>query len=70
MKPQPASVPDLERIAEFNRTGAPFPDAATLHELIEARVQQHPARTAIICDHDRTWEAESLTYAEFNAKAN
>ncbi len=70
MEPLVAPEPDLEKIAEFNRTDAAFPDHATLQELIEARVAQHPGRVAVICDHDQTWGTGSLTYSEVNAKAN
>jgi len=61
---------DLEKIAEFNRTDALFPDQATLQQLIEARVREHPERVAVFCDHDRTWGTASLTCEEMNAKAN
>jgi hypothetical protein len=46
-----ASQADLEKIAEFNRTEAPFPDHATLQELIEAQFVECASATAVICDH-------------------
>jgi D-alanine--poly(phosphoribitol) ligase subunit 1 len=61
---------DLARIAEFNRTEAPFPDKVTLQELIEAQVEKHLLATAVICDHDTTFGASSLTYAQLNEKVN
>jgi len=61
---------DLARIAQFNRTQAPFPDDVTLQELIEARVDQHSLETAVICDHDHVFGAQSLTYAQLNDKVN
>lgn len=54
----------LARIAEFNRTDTPFRDQVTLHELIAAQCALHPERTAVICDHDPTLGAPSLSYAE------
>jgi D-alanine--poly(phosphoribitol) ligase subunit 1 len=65
-----ATPAELAQIAEFNRTEAEFPDAATLNELIEAQFEQHPSRTAVLCDHDKTFGTASLTNAEINAKAN
>jgi amino acid adenylation domain-containing protein len=65
-----ASPADLDRIAAFNRTDAPFPDHATLQELIEAQGAQTPDTTAVICDHDKTFGVTSLTCAELNRKAN
>ena len=61
---------DLARIAQFNRTQAPFPDDVTLQELIEARVDRHSLETAVICDHDNVFGAQSLTYAQLNDKVN
>src|SRR5467141_3223444 len=61
---------DLARIAQFNRTQAPFPDDVTLQELIEARVDQHSLETAVICDHDHVFGAQPLTYAQLNDKVN
>lgn len=61
---------DLRRIAQFNDTRAAFPEDATLGELIEAQVSIHPDRTAVICSHDSSFGAPSLTYAQLNEKAN
>ena len=61
---------DLERIAEFNRTEAPFPDHAILQELIEAQFVECASAAAVICDHDKVFGVSSLTYAELNEKAN
>src|SRR5690349_2174846 len=61
---------NLAQIAAFNATDRPFPDNVTLHALIEARVQLHPERTAIICDHDKFWGVTSLTYGQLNERAN
>jgi non-ribosomal peptide synthetase component F len=61
---------DLARIAQFNRTDAPFPDDVTLHELLEAAALRHRSRTAVVCEHDRAFGASSLTYAELNDKVN
>ena len=65
-----ASAADLARIAEFNRTAFPFPEQATLPQLIEAQAARHGAATAALCDHDASFGKSSLTYAELNAKAN
>jgi surfactin family lipopeptide synthetase A len=61
---------DQERIAAFNRTSREFPDHTTLHELIEARVLQHPLQPAVLCDHDRYWGTSALNYAQLNERAN
>jgi surfactin family lipopeptide synthetase A len=61
-----ATSDDLERIARFNRTDAPFPDDVTLQELIEARVERHADESAVICDG----HTPPLTYAQLNAKVN
>lgn len=64
-----ATAADLERIAQFNRTDATFPDNVTLQELIEAQVDRHANETAVICDHDELG-VPSLTYAQLNHKVN
>jgi D-alanine--poly(phosphoribitol) ligase subunit 1 len=68
--PPGATAADFVRIAQFNRTDAPFPDEVTLQELIEAQVERHADDTAVICDHDRGVDMPSLTYAQLNAKVN
>ena len=66
----PAEETDLERIERFNRTVRPFPDRVTLQELIEEQVARHGSSTAVICEHDKTFNTTALTYAQLNAKAN
>lgn len=68
--PARASRSDLAAIARFNRTDAPFPRDVTLQQLIEAEVERQPLRTAVVCEHDRTFGAASLCYAELNEKVN
>jgi len=65
-----ASQADLERIAEFNRTEAPFPAHATLQELIEAQFVESASGAGVMCDHDKVFGVSSLTCAELNEKAN
>lgn len=65
-----ATAEDLARIAGFNRTNAEFPDNVSIHELIEARLDQFASHTAVICDHDKAFGTTKLTYAELNARAN
>ena len=65
-----AEETDQDRIERFNRTGHPFPDRVTLHELIEKQVALHGSSTAVICEHDKTFDTPSLTYAQLNARAN
>jgi amino acid adenylation domain-containing protein len=60
---------DLERIAQFNRTEADFPDV-TLNELIEAQFERNASRVGVICDHDKSFGAASLSNGQINAKAN
>jgi amino acid adenylation domain-containing protein len=55
---------DLERIAQFNRTQAPFPDNVAIQQLIEAQVAAHASDTALISDQ------ASLTYGELNERVN
>ncbi|MEP6809877.1 MAG: AMP-binding protein, partial [Chthoniobacterales bacterium] len=65
-----AEETDQECIARFNQTAHPFPDQTTLHELIEAQVARNGSATAVICEHDKTFNTPALTYAQLNAKAN
>jgi amino acid adenylation domain-containing protein len=67
--PARASASDLAAIAGFNRTDAPFP-RETLQQLIEAEVARHPLRTAVVCEHDRTFGVTSLRYGELNERVN
>jgi amino acid adenylation domain-containing protein len=48
----------------WNRTAAPYPRERCLHELIEAQAAHTPDAAAVSC------AAESLSYAELNARAN
>src|SRR5213080_4116551 len=68
--PRVATAADLARIAQFNRTETPFPDNVTLQALIEAQLDRHSDRTAVICDHDSVLGVPSLTYAQLNGKVN
>lgn len=70
MSAHPLLETDLARIAQFNRTQAPFPDSATMQELIEAQIEKHLHQTAVICDHDQAFGMPSLTYAQLNEKVN
>ena len=63
--PPEATAADRVRIAQFNRTDAPFPDKVTLQELIEAQVERHAGDTAVICD-----AGPALTYAQLNEQVN
>ncbi|GAB1510164.1 amino acid adenylation domain-containing protein [Actinophytocola sp. KF-1] len=51
-------------VGTWNDTAAGFPDAATLHGIIEQQVAATPDATAV------TFEGESLNYAQLNAMAN
>ncbi len=44
-------------------TEAEFPDTVTLNQLIEAQFARHPSRTALLCDHDKTFGTTSLSNA-------
>ncbi|WP_331461098.1 non-ribosomal peptide synthetase [Micromonospora tarapacensis] len=58
---------DAERdrlLDEFNRTDAPFPRDATVHELFEEQVLRTPDARAV------TIEGQHLTYRELNEQAN
>ena len=68
--PRAATEAELQRIAEFNRTAAEYPDNATLNDLIDAQIARHPSRTAIVCDHDKTLGTPALTYSELDERVN
>src|SRR5690349_8913923 len=68
--PTHASAADLALIGGFNQTAAPFPRDVTLQQLIEAEVERHPERTAVVCEHDRFFGTASLTYGDLNDKVN
>jgi len=70
MTPPYASEEDAATIARFNSTEHPFPDHATLPELIEAQVQQNLCQRAVICDHDKIFGLPTLTYEELNQKSS
>ncbi|MFF0388256.1 amino acid adenylation domain-containing protein [Kitasatospora sp. NPDC004615] len=55
---------DAARLAEANATDAPFEDGPRLHELFERQVRATPDAPAVVLD------GESVSYAEFNARAN
>ncbi|HZW18858.1 MAG TPA: AMP-binding protein, partial [Luteimonas sp.] len=58
---------DAERhqvLEAFNATQADFPADSCIHELVEAQVGRTPDAVAV------TSEADSLTYAQLNARAN
>jgi amino acid adenylation domain-containing protein/non-ribosomal peptide synthase protein (TIGR01720 family) len=58
---------DAERetvLREWNRTAAPFPSTATIHGLFAAQAARTPDAVAA------TWERESLSYRELDARAN
>ncbi|HST58534.1 MAG TPA: condensation domain-containing protein, partial [Longimicrobium sp.] len=62
-----ALMPDGERatvLEGWNRTEAAYPAQSTLHALFEAQVERTPGAVAV------TFESQSLTYAELNARAN
>ncbi|MDQ3917003.1 MAG: condensation domain-containing protein, partial [Acidobacteriota bacterium] len=59
-------LPEDERrrlLVEWNRTDAPFDEAACLHQLFEAQAARTPDAVAVV--HQR----ERLTYAELDARA-
>ena len=65
----PGSATDLESIAEFNRTGAAFPDK-TLPELIDAQARQCASRTAVLCEHDAAVGGAALDYEQLNHRVS
>jgi amino acid adenylation domain-containing protein len=60
----------LNQLAAFNCTNREFPDNVLLHDLFEARVQQHPLQEAVLCEHDKYWGASTLNYSQLNERAN
>jgi amino acid adenylation domain-containing protein len=62
-----ALLPMAERrrvVEEWNRTEAPYPRNACIHELFEAQVERTPDAVAVV------FGEEALTYAELNRRAN
>jgi amino acid adenylation domain-containing protein len=60
-------VPAAERrqvVEEWNQTAAAYPSEQCVHELFEAQVARTPDAVAVVDD------AQQLTYAEVNARAN
>jgi amino acid adenylation domain-containing protein/thioester reductase-like protein/non-ribosomal peptide synthase protein (TIGR01720 family) len=51
-------------LLDWNATAAIYPQNLCLHQLFEAQVEKTPAAIAL------TFEAQSLTYAELNVRAN
>ncbi|MES2296357.1 MAG: amino acid adenylation domain-containing protein [Pseudomonadota bacterium] len=58
------SVPELQQLAAWNATAAPYPREICVHELFEQQVKAHPGATALV------FEGQQLSYAELNARAN
>ncbi len=58
-------LPDAERraIRAVNETGADYPRAAGVHQLVERRALEHPERTAII------FQGTGMTYRELDERA-
>jgi len=61
---------EMDPVAVSNNTSREFPDHATIQELIEQRVEEHPQRTAVLCDHDGYWGTPVFDYARLNRRAN
>jgi amino acid adenylation domain-containing protein len=60
-------LPDVERaqlLSGWNATAAEYPRGLCVHELFEAQAERTPHAPALV------FEAQSLTYAELNARAN
>ena len=51
-------------VAEWNDTRQPFPAAALMHQLFEARADASPGALAAV------WNGEALTYGDLEARAN
>ncbi|WP_420574203.1 amino acid adenylation domain-containing protein [Kordia sp.] len=51
-------------VVDWNQTETPYPEDKTIYELFEKQVLQTPNAIAV------SFEGETLTYAELNAKAN
>ena len=51
-------------LVEWNRTEADYPRELPLAELVEAQVERTPDAVALV------WGSQSLSFAEFNARAN
>ena len=60
-------LPDTERrlvTEDWNSTEAHYPAESCIHDLFEAQVERTPTAVAV------TFEGESITYAELNARSN
>ncbi len=49
---------------DWNKTGKPYPQDKTIHQLFEEQVGRTPNRIAVVCGD------KELTYAQLNAKSN
>ncbi|HSN99955.1 MAG TPA: condensation domain-containing protein, partial [Candidatus Nanopelagicales bacterium] len=54
---------EADLFAQWNATGAPYPDEACIHELFEAQVDRTPDALAVV------FEDEQVTYAELDRRA-
>ncbi|HEX6908837.1 MAG TPA: amino acid adenylation domain-containing protein, partial [Longimicrobium sp.] len=59
-----AGPAERARVAEWNRTAAPYPADACIHDLFEAQARRTPDTVALACG------AQSLTYAELDERAS
>jgi amino acid adenylation domain-containing protein len=53
-----------ERVAEWNRTAAPYPADRCIHQLFEAQAERTPGAAAVVAGD------ETLTFGELDARAN
>ncbi|WP_272419266.1 amino acid adenylation domain-containing protein [Polyangium jinanense] len=56
--------PETRQFAQWNDTGARYPDDACIHELFEAQVDRTPDALALL------FEGQHVTYAELDRRAN
>jgi len=55
---------ERERVAGWNRTGAPYPADRCIHQLFEAQAVRTPAAVAVVCGDD------AMTFGELDERAN
>src|SRR5258708_9320650 len=61
---------ELKRVGGSDGTEAALHDNVTLHGLVEAQIERHASRIAVICDHDDVLAAPALTFARLNERVN
>jgi amino acid adenylation domain-containing protein/FkbM family methyltransferase len=58
------SEDEMQDLAGFNETNAPFPETELMHTIFERKAAENPGQIAVVCNEKR------LTYSDLNKSAN